>query len=353
MNWALLALGVCSLALGAERAWRLRDEASTLAQRSINVALFSVGLAASAYAYSMTGSVYYPFAQAIWYVTVCVLIGCLELTFLALRVENVARKHIWRISIQSVAIAMALLAMLPEALERRIVTRGVDTLWEHDLASIVYLVMFPAYVIWGLLQPVHLSIPRIYRDMRRRPINTAALLLVTIGIGWFAAINAMLAILLNTGHGDLKPSITAYSPLALAVCVTGAALLAVGERLYEEVTAHLQLKRMAPLWHRMLELSNHDFHLPDEHLSTPARLQRSYVEISDAICSLRLDIKAPPTLASVVMALKRGAITDDPAVPTLSRAFPQRTTRREDLELIWALANAYRKHRIPVTQSQP
>lgn len=84
-------------------------------------------------------------------------------------------------------------------------------------------------------------------------------------------------------------------------------------------------------------------HLPNQQLSTPARLQRAYVEISDAICTLRIETDGEALdLETLAEALHRGELSTDPGAPTLSQALPARRTRREDLELIHALARVYR-----------
>src|SRR5699024_11394145 len=124
----------------------------------------------------------------------------------------------------------------------------------HDATTIVYLVVFPAYVFCGLSLPVFGNIPRIRRVLRRRPINTIALLLVTIGIAGFIIINAIVSVLLNVGRGELKQAVIDMSPAALFICGVGAALLAGGERMYDEITARVELLRVAPLWQRAIEI---------------------------------------------------------------------------------------------------
>src|SRR5699024_11563369 len=131
----------------------------------------------------------------------------------------------------------------------------------HDATTIVYLVVFPAYVIWGLSQPVFGNIPRIRRDLRRRPINTIALLLVTIGIAGFIIINAIVSVLLNVGRGELKQAVIDMSPAALFICGVGAALLAGVERMFDVITARVELLRLETLWHRTLYLSDLELHL--------------------------------------------------------------------------------------------
>src|SRR5690625_1292177 len=345
MRWILFGLGLLFLALGAERVWRLRRQPATVTKSSINAVLFSVGLAGPAYSFVTADSALYPFTQALWHLMVCVLIGALELTFLSLRIQHVPRRAIARIIIQSAAVAALLLATQADALRRNIPSQGIEHVSDHDATTIVYLVVFPAYVIWGLSQPVFGNIPRIRRDLRRRPINTIALLLVTTGIAGFIIINATVSVFLNVGRGELKQAVIDMSPAPLFICGMGAALLAVGERMYDEITARVELLRVAPLWQRAIDLSEHELHLSVSHLSTPARLQRAYVEISDALCTIRLRIEGRPSVDSVVAALQQGSVTDDPSVPTVSQALPERTTRAEDLRLINALAITYRRHR--------
>jgi hypothetical protein len=71
-------------------------------------------------------------------------------------------------------------------------------------------------------------------------------------------------------------------------------------------------------------------------------LQRAYVEISDAICTLRIDAAGSQDLKTVAASLQRGACTEEQSSPTISEALPHRGSRREDLELINALAKEYR-----------
>lgn len=120
-------------------------------------------------------------------------------------------------------------------------------------------------------------------------------------------------------------------------------MLAVGERLYDEISARYQLRQLTPLWQRMIELSDQDLHLSVQNFPAPSRLQRAYVEIADAICTLRIVVDGPYDPESVSSALRRGDVTEDPTRPTLSRALPPRQTRREDLQLIMVLANTYRR----------
>src|SRR5699024_12091081 len=103
---------------------------------------------------------------------------------------------------------------------------------------------------------------------------TIALLLVTIGIAGFIIINAIVSVFLNAGRGELKQAVIDMSPAPLFICGVGAALLAVGERMYDEITARVELGRVAPLWQRAIDLSEHELHLSVSHLSTPARLQQ-------------------------------------------------------------------------------
>ncbi|GAA1490934.1 DUF6545 domain-containing protein [Brachybacterium sacelli] len=342
-DWAYIVAALCSTVLGVERQWRLRDETVTLTQRAIVVSLFAVGIGGVAYGTMPFTAHLWNVGSLVWHIAASVLIGALEIIFLTLRSEQVDNVALRRVAIRAGLVSLLLLAAWATTLNDRPEDAIATQPGQHDFSSVVNLIIFPAHAIWGLAQGVRSSIRRIPKDFNRRPISTFALAMVATGLTGFIAINSILIIQLNLGVTSNKESILAFSPVALGVCVSGAVLLAIGERLHEELSARLQLAQLKPLWSRMIELSPHDVHLPVQHLPTPARLQRAYVEISDAICTLRLDAEDCHDLGSVVSALRRGDVSEDAMAPTLSQALPARSTRREDLELIGALAKAYRQ----------
>lgn len=289
MNSAFIALGLCATVLGVARIMRLRDEVVTLTQKAILVSLFSIGIGGVAYGTRLLTTHFHDIGNTIWHMAAAVLIGALEMVFLTLRVRDVKPGQIHRVVARSGVMTSLLLISWPVAQAEDGPAQGVSTPAEHDFPSFVSLVLFPTYVIWGLSQIVILSFYRVPRDIRRRPINTIALALVSAGALGFIAINAVTAVYLNTGRIAESGDVIAYSPIALGVSVAGACLLAVGERVYEGSYARYHIFRLGPLWQRLDELSGREFHLSTRHLSAPARLQRAYVEISDAICTLRVD----------------------------------------------------------------
>lgn len=343
MNWAFIILGICATTLGIGRILRLRDESTTLTQKALIVSLFSIGIGAGAYGTRFVTSPFHDIGNTIWHMAATILIGALETVFLTLRVKEVQPKTVRGIVARSGLMTLLLLISWPIGQAEDGLTRGVDSWREHDFPSLVSLVAFPLYVIWGLSQIVLLSIYRVPHDIRRRPINTLALALVAIGALGFICINVVVAVYLNSGRIADSGAVLAYSPIALGVSVAGAGLLAVGERVYEEFYALYQITQLNPLWQRLEELSHREFHLSTQHLSAPARLQRAYVEVSDAICTLRVDVGESPDVDAAAASLHRGDVTDNERTPTLSRSFPERRTRREDLELIHELARAYRR----------
>lgn len=345
MNFAFIALGICASALGVGRLLRLRDDIVTLTQKAILVSLFSIGIGGVAYGTRLLTAPFYDIGNTLWHLAATVLVGALEMVFLTLRVRDVKPPAVHRVVARSTVITSLLLISWPIAQAGGGPAQGVSTPAEHNFPSLVSLLLFPAYVIWGLSQVVILSLYRVPQDIQRRPINTVALALVSAGALGFIAINAATAVYLNTGRIAESGDIIAYSPITLGASVAGACILAMGERVYEGSYARYQVFRLGPLWQRLDELSGREFHLSTQHLSAPARLQRAYVEISDAICTLRVDTGGRYDLDSVAASLRRGDLADDRDSPTLSEALPERRTRREDLEAIHALAKTYRLQR--------
>lgn len=342
MNWAFVALGVCAGILGLERSSRLRGEQVTLTQRSIIVSLFTIGFGAIAYGTAHLTEPFYNIGRVAWHCSATIILGALEVLIVTLREEFVSSRVVRRIVARSGGVVALVLAAWPLGTANDVAV-GVARFSDHDFASVVTLIVFPTYVIWALAQVIRLGVYRIPRDIRRRPINTIALFLIALGCSGFIWTNAASAVYMNTGRASESDGALALSPISLGVCVAGATMLGVGERLYDELAARYQLTRLNPIWQRMIELSDQDFHLSVQNFSAPAQLQRAYVEIADAICTLRVVVDGNYDPESIVLALRRGDITADTSMPTLSRALPSRRTRREDLQLITILADAYRR----------
>lgn len=342
MNWFFIAMSVSSLVLGFERLWRLSDDPPTLTNRAMLSALFILSAACAAYGTMGLTASFHNLGLGLWHTLLGVLIGSLEMVVLTLRQEEVTRRAVRGVIARSAVVTLVLLLTWLPAFGHQEPMRRIDFGSLRDWALIVHLLVFHAYIIWGLMQVVLLSLNRLPRDIRRRPISTAALLMMATGCIGFVWVNLVIAAELFKGRAVGAASTVVPTSVLLALCVGGAGLLAVGERVHEEITARYQLRRLNPLWWRMMELSTQDLRLPTGTLSSPARLQRAYVEISDAICTLRVDTEGQLGVPEVVEILRRGELTQDRQAPTISEALPPRRTRREDLELIHALARAYR-----------
>lgn len=339
---AFAVLGLCAGILGMERSWRLRGEPISLTQRAIIVALFAIGVGALAYGTADRTEHFYNIGRLAWHCSAVVILGALEVLIATLRSEIVSSRATRRIVARSSFVVTLILVAWPLGTAHE-ASIGVSKFSEHDFASAVTLLVFPAYTIWALCQVIALSIYRFPRDIKRRPINTIALFLIALGCGGFIWTNATSAIYMNTGRASESEGALALSPLSLGICVAGATMLGVGERLYDELMSRYQLTLLGPLWRRMIELSDQDFHLPVQSFSAPARLQRAYVEIADAICTVRVVVDGNYDPDSIVSALRRGDVTTDSSYPTLSRTLPPRRSRREDLQLITVLAATYRR----------
>lgn len=342
MNWPFVAISVVAAGITAGRLWSQRDRSATTTHKAILVSLFSIVIGALAYGTRSAVDQFLMVGDVIWHICACTLIGALEIISMMLRDEQVDSKKLRSVAIRTSAIIVLMIVAWPTYLENPDATSGVLNMQDHDLASFTYLVAFPVFCIWGMFRIATVGWGRILSDLRRRPINTIAMTVISAGIFGFIWVNATLMIYLNTGQSAELPNILKWSPAFLSVSVTGTAVLVFGERIYDEIVARHELRRLTPLWRRLIELSKHDLHMPVNNLATPVKLQRAYVEISDAICTVRPHVDGPYTVDSTVEALREGAVSDDPRTPTLSQAFPERNTRREDLELISWLASEYR-----------
>lgn len=348
MYWESFAvLSVCSFILFCERLWRFRHESSTLTQKTFLVALFSLGVAAVAYGTMPLTAPFYNIGLGTWHALVGVLIGCLEMLVLALRNEQVTRSAVravlWRSSLVTIVLAVTYVFGFA----------GADPLYNlsasgpRNVAVLVHLIVFPTYILWGLIRIIDLCRRRFLRDIRRRPVSAIALFMVAAGCTGFVWVNGVITLSLIFGFEVDLNRMYAPAPIYVGLWVAGCGLLAAGDRVYEELASLYMLTRLKPLWHRVIQLMPEDFHLPTRHLPASARLQRSYVEISDAICILRIDTPRQPDasldLETAAATIHTGEVTTDPAAPTISEALPHRTTRREDLELIHGLAKTYRR----------
>ncbi|MEV0869323.1 hypothetical protein AB0I24_15450 [Brachybacterium paraconglomeratum] len=342
MNWPFVAISVVATGITAGRLWSQRDRSATTTHKAILVSLFSIVIGAMAYGTRSAVDHFLLIGDVLWHICACTLIGALEIISMMLRDEQVDSRKLRSVTIRTSAIIVLMIVAWPAYLDNPAATTGVISMQDHDLASFTYLIAFPAFCIWGMFRIATVGWGRILPDLRRRPINTIAMAMISAGIFGFIWVNVTLMVYLNTEQSDQLGDILKWSPLFLSVSVSGTAVLVFGERLYDELVAWYELRRLTPLWRRLIELSEHDLHLSAENLTTPARLQRAYVEISDAICTVRLVVDRPYTVDAAVEALREGAVSDNPQVPTLSQALPERKTRREDLELISQLASEYR-----------
>lgn len=343
VSWPYIAAALVSTVLGIERLRRLHGEQITLTQKALIVSMFAVGIGGVAYGTTSMTAEFYNVGFVVWHIAASILIGALEIIFLTLRAERVDDVLVRRAVARSAIVTLLLVIAWVEGLLDAGVASSNVIPGDRDFAAIVNLIIFPLHAIWGLAQGVRSSASRIPREFHRRPVSTIALFMVSIGLAGFIAINVILVVFLNLGQTVGMDKVLAFSPFALGVSVAGAVLLVFGERVLEEISARVELFRLKPLWVRVVELAPQKFHLNVRHLPASARLQRAYVEISDAICTLRVDLDGHPDVEAIVSALRLGEFSADPSAPTLSQALPERANRREDLELIGALAKVYRE----------
>lgn len=343
MSWVFLVLAVCSIVLGFERLWRLRDEPATLSHKSYLVIFFALGLAAAAYGTMPFTAAFYNTGLGVWHALIGVLIGAVEIFMLTLRQEQVTRSAVRAIMWRSGVVTTLLVVTWLLGFAHAPPIYSLSASGPRDIATMVHLVVFPLYIVWGLLQIIRLCFQRFLKDIRRRPISIVALLLITAGAGGFIWVNVVICYQLVTGSTIDPDEVYALTPLYLGLCLGGAGLLATGEPVYNELSARYLIYRLNPLWGRMVELMPDGLHLSGQRLSAPARLQRAYVEISDAICTLRIDTSECLNVRVVASMLRRGDVVLDESACTISQALPTRRTRREDLEFIHALAHIYRR----------
>lgn len=339
-HWIFVALAVASLILAGERWWRSRSQRLDLTQCAMIAALITLGVAALAYGSIPLTAKYDNVGLAVFHVFTGLLIGSVELLVLTLRVEHVTRTAMYRVMLRAGLVTAALAATWPLGFAFIGPLDALSDVHPYTAALVVHLIIFHGYAVWGLAQIVVLSWERFPREYRRRPIKAAALFMMGVGSGGYVLINFMIGLFIIARRNEWIHYVLALNAAFLTLAVAGAAVLAVGEDIYDEISARYQLARMRHLWRRVVELSDRDLHLAAE-LPAPARLQRAYVEISDALCTLRVAVESELTPDEAARLLRRGAVTTDSSAPTLSQALPPRATRQDDLKLIRTLAKAY------------
>lgn len=350
MSWIFFALALGSIALGFERLWRLRNEPITLSHAAYLLILFSLGLTAATYSTMPMTANFHNIGLGLWHTMLGVLIGGVEVMMLTLRQAEVRKSDVKAIVWRSGIVTAVLFTTWLLGFAQDGPMYNISISASRDPATMIHLVVFPVYIIWGLLQIIRVCLQRIVKDIRRRPISTAALLMTSLGAGGFIWVNVVICFSMLVDLNFSTSAIYTYTPLFLGLCVGGAGLLASGERAYEELSARYLLSRLNPLWDRVVELLPEGLHLEGRDLSSVARLQRAYVEISDAICTLRVCTPGPLDVRAVSALLRQGDVSEHFDAPTISQALPMRTTRREDLDLIHALADAYRNPRCKSVQ---
>jgi hypothetical protein len=327
-NWFLIGLGIAALILTLERFRRLRTRPSTLSDKAILTAMFFLGWLCIGYATGPITRNFYNIGLAVWHSFVPILIGSLEMIVLTLRVEDVPRRAVRRIMLTAgLASAILLGTWLPGFAFVGPVQR-LTTIRPWNLALTIHLAVFHGYAIWGCVQFVVLALIRVPRDFKRRPTYATALFLTGIGAAGFAWMNVMIIYHVLTDDSERAiSSVIGLNVIFLGTFVLGCALLAVGERIYDNLTARWRLHGLQQLWERVIELSIYDLRLAS-HLPAPAQVQRAYVEILDALDTLRVDTTAQLTVDQVADILRSGAVTDDELAPTISQVLPRRASRQ-------------------------
>lgn len=344
MHWeAFLVLAVCSFAVAFERMWRFRGDPATLTHKTFLVALFTLGVAAVAYGTMPLTADFYNIGLGTWHTLVGILVGTLEMLALLLRNEKVSPAAVRAIQIRSGLVTIVLFVTYLFGFADAPPLMDLSESAPRNGFLLVHLVVFPAYVVWGLMNIIDLCRRRFFKDLRRRPVSAVAFLMVAAGCAGFVAINILINVaMIFQVEVDLD-IVFAPTPIYVALWIFGCGLLAIGDRAYEETVSLFALARLKPLWFRVIEFLPEESHLPVRHLPASARLQRAYVEISDAICTLRVDAGCRVDVDEAAVYLRGGNVTTDPSAPTLSEALPPRKGRKEDIQLVHSLARAYRK----------
>lgn len=347
MHWEpFLVLSGISFILGFERLFRFRTQQATLTHKTFLVLMFALGVAAAAYGTMPLTAQFHNIGLGTWRTLSAVLIGALEIIILVLRSPQVdpaaVRRVIWRSGIVTTVLVVTYIFGFADAPPITDISQSAP----KNAAVIVHLAVFGAYIMWGLASIIFLCVQRVPKEIRRRTIHALALVLVTAGCAGFLGINAVASSSLVLGFDINVAILYAPAPVFVGLWVAGGVLLAVGERIYEELASRYMLSRLKPLWDRTIQLMPEDSHLNLRRLPAAARLQRAYVELSDAICTLRIDDTEHLDLKTVAEKLHRGEVATEraaPTLPTISKTLPPRRTRRKDLELIHDLARAYRQ----------
>lgn len=321
-----------------------RGKPATLYHAALVSVLLLIGATAVVYGTMEFTDGFYNIGLGLWHALLSMTIGGLEVVALAMRSERVPPGALGRTVARSVAVTTTLLAtwIIGFAHQPPIYSLGIDA--ERNPAVMVHMVVFTGYIVWGLLRILALCVRQLKRDWGRRPVSMVASLMIFAGCAGFIWVNVAVNTALVLGLWVDMPWIYGPTPLYLSIILAGALLLALGDRLYDEVVARYRLRRMNALWDRMMELMPLDLHLDSSKLGTPARLQRAYVEISDAMCMLRVERGTRTGPEGIAELLFWGEVVEDQQAPTVSQALPERRTRREDLEAIHALADAYRRY---------
>lgn len=342
IDWRIFTVGVAALLLGLGRLWQLRNRTATLSGKAIIVAQLSLGMLCIAYGTVGVTAPYLNVGMAFWTAVSGPLIGSLEILVLTLRTEQVPPAAVRRVLLRAGFVTAFLLATWLPAFA---FTGPTDINFVRppiNPALVAHELVFHGYVIWGLSQTVVLAVQRVPQDIRRRPTYGVALLIIGIAAIGFALMNVLIPYYLFAGRNETAMNtVIAPNVVFLASFVIGSGLLAVGERVQDEIVARYRLGQLRHIWARTIELSTFDLRLAT-HLPAPDQLQRAYVEIMDALCTLRVETETSLTVEQAADILRQGAITDDPTAPTISEALPIRRTRQEDLTLVHTLAKSYR-----------
>lgn len=341
MDWRYLVMGLCAIGLGLVRLRRGHRWPRNTTQKAIITGLMATGVAAVSYSSMATLNPLGPLKNsdlALWHSLLGILIGSLEVLTLTLRTEQVHRWQVRRIMIRSGLVAATLAATWPF---------GFSSVVLDDLSAaprnpalIMHLVVFHAYLLWGLCGVVVLAVLRFPTGPRRRPLNALALAGMGAGCAGFASVNAQVGWRLLTEREPEVGAVMSPTPFYLALVIASFVVLGFGNRVHEALVAMRDLRTLAPLSRRLTELSDLDLRL-DVALPLAARRQRAYAEISDALCTLRIAATTPGTIAVIAHCIWQGNVSTSRGAPTISDVLPRRATRSEDLALIHALAQAY------------
>ncbi|WP_394941154.1 hypothetical protein [Psychromicrobium sp. YIM B11713] len=342
VNWIFIALAVVSLFLAVERTVRLKDQRETVNHQAMSVTLLTIGVAASAYGTMTLTASFYNFGLAMWHGLLGILIGALEVIVLTLRFEQIPRLTLRLALVRSGLVTLVLFATWPLGFAWAPPISDLTKIDPLNPAVVLHIAVFHLYIIWGLFQLLRLSFSRVPREFGRRPISAVALVMVGFGCAGFIWVNSVLGGSVLIGIHQNVAIIRDPTGIFLSLCVGGAALLGFGERAWAAIVTRYRLWQLGKLWEVSGHLSSSELQLRMQ-LPASARMQRAYIEISDALSTLRVDTKHQLTVQEVAVLLIHGETTDDRLAPTISQALPPRSTRLEDLHMIHTLAKECRK----------